>query len=38
MAVPTVGEGSFLWAGFLAKCALRQLLDELYECALLNQE
>ena len=35
MAPPTVGEVSFLWSGFIAKCELRQLLDELFEDALL---
>ena len=33
--VPMIGEESFLWSGLLAKSELRQLLDELYEHALL---
>jgi hypothetical protein len=36
VTVSADNEASFLWTGFLAKCELRQLLDELYEGALLH--
>lgn len=35
MISPMVGEVSYLWSGLIAKCELRQLLDELFEYALL---